>query len=310
MSNTRPALNLKAAYERVKSKLTGVLADIAALWPIAKNSAGNGIYNGKFSINQKADITSATAVVSGTYQIDMLSVLLSTITATIQQVADGYEVGTNSVKLSATSSGNGYAIGQAYIEDYTKYAGKTITLSLLAKSNVSYAGYRFNDGTDWFYSNYHSGSGEWEELSITVDLSSSVSVIRMQQLLLDTSITSGDYIEFTDVRLLCKRYYQQFTGAQVYLGAGAATSVSNTYVMFHFDGEMRAIPTIVGTGAAHFELQGAAGNTASTAIAFHATSTKTARTQITTAAVLTAGDAVLLRTANVATYGITLAAEL
>jgi len=197
---TRPKLNLKQAYERVKSALTGVLADIAALWPIAKNSAGNGIYNGKMTISQRGDYTSPTAVSTGDYYLDRWLVHLGGVTATVQDTG-----GTQ--KIVATSTASGYLKGQQKIEDYASYAGKTITISGKITSNSSDALFVIQDASTVIAaSSKHTGSGEEEILSVTFTTSSSLGDLTIRPSIStagggNVSITSGDYIEFTDVRL-------------------------------------------------------------------------------------------------------------
>jgi len=206
MSLTRPKLNLKQAYERVKSALTGVKSDVATLEPIAKNTQGNGIYNGKMPINQKAAITSPTVFVSNDYRIDMWRGTAGGVTGTIQQIIDGYAEGVNSIKLVATSTASGTIRLYQTIESYINYVDRTITFSALVKSNSSDARLLLNTSAGWITLDAHSGGGAWELLSGTVSIDTGITALSCFVGIdgvdsANVSITSGDYIELTDVCL-------------------------------------------------------------------------------------------------------------
>jgi len=245
---TRPALNLKQAYERVKSKLTGILADIAALWPIAKNTQGNGIYNGKLTISQRGDFTSPTGVTNGVYYLDRWKTVLGVVTANVQDMG-------GSLRYTATSSGTGQVRPEQWIENFDYYAGKVVTISAPVTSNTSETRLVVYDGVSFVGSDSHSGGGGEELLEITATISPNASQLRAFVGLTsagvgNVSITSGDYIEFTDVRLdlgshrlsgdrekgeelaLCRRYWYQPESLGVYARyGGGVADASNVYVI-------------------------------------------------------------------------------
>jgi hypothetical protein len=131
-----------------------------------------------------------------------------------------------------------------------------------------------NGGTE---RSFHSGSGEWEKLSITWVISASEA--NSYGLINHTSSPNpmivGHFVEFTQVQLelgkvatpfehrsygeelaLCQRYYQQFAYTQTYqtVGDGQAGTTSSGYVLFRFLNEMRVPPTISHNGVGKFRV--------------------------------------------------------
>jgi len=246
MSNTRPALNLKAAYERVKSKLTGILADIAALWPIAKNSAGNGIYNGKMTISQRGDFTGAGIALANTvYRLDRWKGQIGGDATGDVTLTDE----SGAIRLTVdTAFSAGYADQVQFVENYSYYAGKAVTISIPLISTNSDAGLQVNDGVNNIRT-YHSGSGEEELISTTFIVDGSATQLKVAigiGLGAGKAAAIGDYIEFTDVRLdlgshrlsgdreygeelaLCRDYWWQPESTQVYHSYGQGIAVSTT----------------------------------------------------------------------------------
>jgi len=256
MSLTRPKLNLKAAYERVKSALTGVKSEMEILDLIAKNSAGNGIYNGKMTISQRGDYTSPTAATNNIYYLDRWRSSLSVVTGDVQDM-DG------SLRYTATSASGGAVIGGVqYIEDYAKYDGETITMSALVRSNSSEAYVSAYDGAWLGNSIAHSGNGEEELLTVTVPVGTGIDRLRLYIRIgsggSSASIAIDEYIEFTDVRLdlgshrlsgdreygqelaLCQRYYREST----------LTGNANEFAY-----NMRATPSESGTDPYYYDAE-------------------------------------------------------
>jgi len=291
---TRPKLNLKQAYERVKSKLTGALADIAALWPIAKNSAGNGIYNGKMTISQRGDYTSPTVVTDGNYYLDRWQVDIGTVTGTVQYLDTSQPNGQTgqSTRYAATSTATGYIGAFQPIEQYAILADKTVTFSAWVKSNHSSAALSTWDGAVGTTA-HHTGGGEWELLSVTATISSSASSLWCIVRIDSSSITSGDYIEFTDVRLdlgshrlsgdrehgeekrLCRGYwYQPDLSGGSYSRVEAGFAISTTQARIVVKHKFHAEPnTISLSAAADFALADGVSSIAATAISIDNNST-------------------------------------
>ena len=84
--------------------------------------SGNGIYNGKLTVNQKALVLDAAAstLVNGTYHIDMRDGSLTTVTGTIQwRSTSPAPDNTRSLRYTATSTATG-SIGDLYhVEDFS-----------------------------------------------------------------------------------------------------------------------------------------------------------------------------------------------
>lgn len=263
MNISRDKLNLKYAYERVKSAITGIKSDIDNLDPIAKNSAGNGIYNGKMTISQRGDYTSPTAVTNNIYYLDRWKTYLSGVTGTVTDTV-------GSAKYIATSTASGYIGAQQLVEDVAKYKGETITISCPVTSDTEQARIFVWDGSSVVAGDSHTGSGGEEMLSATVTLSGSATAVNVY-LVISTaaggtvSITSGQYIQFGDARLdlgehrlsgdreygeelaLCQRYYWRGYAndkgeGYLYSSAGAT---SQSGAQSSFPVKMRAAPTMV-----------------------------------------------------------------
>jgi len=284
---TRPKLNLKQAYERVKSKLTGVLADIAALWPIAKNSAGNGIYNGKFTVNQKADISSPVAMVNGGVQIDMWKSVRNNIAGNLSLV-DGW------LKAEATLADGSLGFSQT-IEDFNKYAGETVTISTLIKSSRINARIYIDDGVDT-YTQRVTNTDVVNDMAFTFTVDSAATQLIIYIMISSSAggtatISSGDYIEFggDGVRLdlgshrlsgdreygeelaLCRGYWYQPDSDQAYANYadGIASSTTRCHVLLHH-GELQAIADTLST-TGNLKLTSRTGDYAVTAIVINTT---------------------------------------
>ena len=270
MNISRPKLNLKYAYERVKSALQGLTQTVDNLDPIAKNSAGNGAYNGKMTVNQKDLVLDAAAVslASGIYPIDGWKSYRTVITGTIEWLSTNQPnsvKGSNSLKITATSTATGAVVMSQPKEHYAEIGSQTITISKWVKSNTSNAILNIYDGA-WLASSSHSGNGEWELLSVTITLDGAQTQLQSRCGLesaagANISITSGDYIEFTDVRLdlgehrlsgdreyadelaLCKRYFQTYTNLYIN-GANSPSATDEVLTPMLLPVPMRVNPTV------------------------------------------------------------------
>lgn len=279
---SRPKLSLKLAYERVKSAITGIKKDIAELEPIAKHSAGNGIYNGKMTISQRGDFTSATAIEHATYYLDRWWVDLIGVTGTIQSLTDA-------VKLVATSTSSGRLGVRQLVEDYLKYSGITNTFSAKVTSNNPNARIFIYTGSGFVSSATHSGNGTEELLSITADTvisaANEFTIGIASSVGTGVTITSGDYIEFTDVRLdlgdhrlsgdreyaeelaLCQRYYEKITvAANEGICPLYGQSASNARGVYSYKVRKRVSPTVTFDVVGNYWVQGNGGNATITSI--------------------------------------------
>ena len=182
-------------------------------------SAGrkNFVINGDFQVSQRGSYTSATAVSHNTYYLDRWKVDISGVTGTIQQLtnqtisSDSHIK--NTVKMAATSTATAYIQLRQYVELNPALYGKTVTVSAWVKSNRSTRlrlESAYYGGSNWDSLTAHSGNGQWEKLSMTIRLKTSPSNIVFGIILWGgsggttggtTSISSGDYFEFTDFQV-------------------------------------------------------------------------------------------------------------
>lgn len=234
--------------------------------------SGNGIYNGKMTISQRGDYTSATSVTTSQYYLDRWRSELSGVTANVQDMG-------GSLKYTATSTATGAVQAYQEIERYSDYAGKEVTVSAKVTSNSTLAKVSIWDGSDIYSSSAHSGGGAEEELSVTVTLGAGISVFQVYCQLSYGSTTSGDYIEFTDVRLdlgshrlsgdreygeelaLCQRYAFAIDGTLKNIGSGQCFSTTGAFLSYQLPVKMRVVPSLTISSAAHFDVFSAAGGT-------------------------------------------------
>jgi len=256
-------------------------------------SAGrkNIIINGDFQVSQRGSYTSATAVSLNNYYLDRWKVDISGVNGTIQQLtnqtisSDSHIK--NTVKMAATSTGTAYIQLRQFVELNRALYGKTVTVSAWVKSNKS-TRLRLETahygGSNWDSLTAHSGNGQWEKLSMTVRLKTSPSNIIFGVIMwggsggttgATTSISSGDYFEFTDFQVeigknatdfehrsygeelaLCQRYYQSYgletnrssqgTFRIVWSSNGSA---NNALTGFMFPTPMRTYPSVTSYGS-------------------------------------------------------------
>ena len=256
-------------------------------------SAGrkNLIINGDFQVSQRGSYTSATTVSQNTYYLDRWKVDISGVNGTIQQLtnqtisSDSHIK--NTVKMAATSTGTAYVQLRQYVELNPALYEKTVTVSAWVKSNKSTRlrlEVAHDGGNNWDSLTAHSGNGQWEKLSMTVRLKTSPSSIIFGVIMWGgtggttgstTSISSGDYFEFTDFQVeigknatdfehrcygeelaLCQRYYQSYGLETDRSGQGPFRIVwssngaaNNALTGFMFPTPMRTYPTVTSYGS-------------------------------------------------------------
>lgn len=230
---------------------------------------GNGIYNGKFNVDQY-ELLPVTGGVTDTHYIDRWKFAKASVSADLSLETTSQPTGlnTSSLKCIATSTATGNLGFRQEIENYSYYKGKTVTVSKWVKSNSSDARLLVYDGT-YLGSAAHSGGGDWELLTVTVEVRSAATSLSIMGRILSAagssvSVTSGDYIEFTDVRLdlgelrlsgdreqgqekaLCQLYYWKGSAPRGALGFfyASAGNASMHAAQITFPVTMRATPTI------------------------------------------------------------------
>jgi hypothetical protein len=286
---TKPAINVREELADLR-KPTGIAGEamLRAETPQEQfNLIGAGrrniIINGDFQVSQRGDFTTASSAVNQQYFVDRWFTDVGAVAFTKEQTTgidtDGLPAISKGVKLTATASGTSYMGIRQKIENPTQYIGRTFTYSGWVKSNSSKARlstYINGSVNQSVVSDTHSGNGQWEKLSMTFTITGNpstswfVDAFILSDSFNATPITSGDYIEVTNLQLelgkvatpfehrsygeelaLCQRYYQKsydidsFAGDNDGNGAIAFIPVSTQdYVNTNFPISMRASPNI------------------------------------------------------------------
>ena len=248
---SKPAINVREELADLK-KTTGIAGEamLRAETPQEQfNLIGAGrknlIVNGDFSVSQRGDFTSATTIsTNGTYFLDRMLSYAGNVTGNVQDM-------NGSIKHTATNSTVGYLGLEQRIEDYSRLAGETITVSAEVKSNTPFAQIMINDSA---YKDgvHHSGGGDWEKLSHTFTVKANPSRLYIQVWIANTAtslnanISSGEYIEVRNLQVergriatpfehrsygeelaLCQRYYYKRTPSSA-SGEALSLTAANT----------------------------------------------------------------------------------
>jgi hypothetical protein len=225
----------------------------------------NYIINGGFDVWQRGTSFSSA---SNTYVADRWKMTNTSIETTVTKVDNG---NFNSLRLSLNGGTNGYESIRHYVEG-DKLAGKTVTISFKIKWHTynpnSYL-YRYSSlgGTSIQTGGIGSGTGEWENISITYTFNSSLagaSYIGIG-LLGRGSNTTGDFdFEIANVQLeegsvatpfeqrpyglelsLCQRYYWQYVNnPSIVIYASAPYDTNNNRITIPHPATMRTTPTV------------------------------------------------------------------
>jgi hypothetical protein len=326
---TKPAVNLREELADLR-KPTGIAGEamLRAETPqeqfqLIGAGRRNLIINGDCNISQRGDFTTASSASDETYYLDRFEQNLGTVTANKQHITSNQPSAlsnTKSWKLTATSTANGFMGTRQTIEDYKLFNGREFTVSAWVKTNhPSVRFYLFHGSNTDQGKNTAIADGEWHYLQetftfdATVGTQFSVEVIILSAAGSNTSITSGDYVEFTGLQVelgkvatpfehrsygeelaLCQRYYwRSASAAYTYLGTGLITNASLGLVPIFFPQKMRATPTCSASGS--FGLLQT--STLSASLAFSEGSQQSIRANVTVSGA-TAGRACLLRTEN------------
>jgi hypothetical protein len=198
----------------------------------------NLIINGDMRVSQRGSWTTATAIINMAYTLDrwQTGIAGTGAASTLQDL-------TGSVKLIATAAFTGQTRIMYNFENsglYSRISNKTLTLSAWVKSNTPNARISLWQGAWKGFTVNHSGSGEWENISVTKTIGD-ISGLYNGNLIMhagldgfnsaDVAISIGDYIEVKEVQLelgsvatdfehrsygeelaLCQRYYEKYSG--------------------------------------------------------------------------------------------------
>lgn len=252
------------------------LAELASVYDSGALSNRNLIINGDFSISQRGDYSSATAISTATYYLDRWKTDFSGVSATIEHDAVDLPNGitTKSAKIAASSSASGYMQLTQPIETQSFMDNRKVTISAYVRSNNANTRIRVEGAVSGnFDGTAHTGGGGWELLKETITVVNSVSTFRTGVIMWDgssISISSGDFFEiahfqvefgteatpfeqrsFSDELLRCQRYYFQETGtATDASGRLGVASGAGTVVFDHtLPAQMRTKPSVALTSA-------------------------------------------------------------
>jgi hypothetical protein len=227
----------------------------------------NGIINPSMEISQRGDYTSATAIVSDTYYLDMWKVIQTGVSGTVQQTTTTPNDYTKySMKIAATAGSGGFMLTRQTITDYERYKGKTITASCeIASTYLTYL--RIYDGVSYQQSFTINNNELWETVSITGTISTSATTLEIDVFFLTPSVSN--YFNITNMQLcegkkrlpfefrfesveelLCRKYCLVYGLGTAYSSLGLAHSFSTTdvAVMLPLATELYTTPTIVKSG--------------------------------------------------------------
>jgi len=305
---------------------------------VGRGEPNNWILNGDHRVNQRGlagAVATTNGVYDGT---DLWQTILNGVTSTVELVTSSQPdilEGSQSLKYIATSTSVGKLGSQQIIEDFSLFKNKTVTIICYIRSNksenVRLTGVETGVG-NFSSSQVHSGGGNWELFSLTKKISNSITGLRVVPRITDitgsgdVSITSGDYIEFTGVSFVfgsqiapftprdletelrkCQRYfYRAIIGSE---GAGGVTEnlaaamvkdADETRAAYSFPVEMRTSPTLAVSNVAHFQIlykaDAVSGN--GTAMSANQITKRGCAIFLTVDAVLTAGEACIIRSNN------------
>lgn len=188
----------------------------------------NLLDNGGFEIWQRGN--TFTNPISGAYSADRWQVGKSGgITVNVTKDTSIFDSDTASANVNITVASGSQMYLIQYVENYTFFKGKTVSYSCRVKtSTAGKVRLAMSDGVAQTFSAYHSGSGNFETLSMTFAVSNSASVLSCYVgIVADTVVTTQYWADgamlvlgsqaasfvtmHPEVDLArCQRYYQQF----------------------------------------------------------------------------------------------------
>lgn len=343
---SKPQLNLREELSALK-KVTGVkggeLLRADTINDVYKslNPTGykNIIINGDFRISQRGTFTSSGSSATGTFYADRWFSDHSTWSVNRQIIsADIPELPriVNAMQMTAAAAFTGYIGSRQKIEFTPDLVGRTVTYSAYVKSNSSNARLTIYGATSAQVaaSSPHSGSGQWERLSVTFTVATGTTLLYVDFFIATSgiqavSVLTGDYIAATGLQLeigtvatpyeyrsyqqelaLCQRYYFRIGP---YSGVGCTLStnldvISATIarISFQMPVPMRSsITALEQTGtASDYTIVVGGGAVALTAVpTYYSTGSNfIAQVDCTTAGGLTAGQSGYMRTATANAY--------
>ena len=278
----------------------------------------NLISNGSFQISQRGGYTSTTAAANNTYYVDRFRITAASVNVSNQHTTVSIGgVSKRAYRVTATSAATGYFGSRHGIELLDLEVGATYTISCWMRSNRSNARIRQDTigGISADSTMSHTGGGDWEKITFTVDSTNTVANCALQFICYPVAAVSvGDYIEIADVQMevgsvatdfehrsygeelaLCQRYYQKYGGVADWTpGTSANYNTVNNYLGLSFIREMRAAPTGSFSGVTGWTVLNGGAALSTTAAVIQGLTTNRAEMYFTTSA-MTGGNASWVR---------------
>jgi len=252
---------------RENSDYTGLAADIAAGDTAARAGRKNIISNGSFQISQRGNYTSTTTAANNAFYVDRFRIVAGSVNVSNQHTTVSIGgVSKRAYRVTATSAATGYFGSRHGIELLDLEVGATYTISCWMRSNKSNARIRQDTigATSADSTMSHTGGGDWEKITFTVDSTNTVANCALQFICYPAAAVSvGDYIEIADVQMevgsvatdfehrsygeelaLCQRYYEEPFGSF----RAASQNTGYTFaVQYPYAVTKRATPTVTVT---------------------------------------------------------------
>ena len=196
----------KSTTREAADKATFTQAEVTAGDTAARAGRKNLILNGSMQISQRGDYTSVTTGANSTFYVDRQQALLINVTGTVQNTDVTINgVNRKALKVVATSTASGYFGSGQGIEIANFKVGETYTASCWVRSNNPNTRFRQNsigggnsDGTAF------TNDGDWEKVSWTLDSTGTTANVYINVMTYNganVAVTTGDYIEFTELQL-------------------------------------------------------------------------------------------------------------
>ena len=270
---TKPAINLREELADLR-KPSGIAGEamLRAETPqeqfqLIGAGRKNLVINGGIQISQRGTYSSATVSSHNGYTVDRWKTTTVGVNATVQKqtatLPNGWEATSTKITASTTASSGSYIGQNQTIEDGQRIlrSGKTWTVSAWVKTNRNDVVVRL--GAVKNVGEAAVGDGNWHYYSTTFDYTTAGSGDQgISFLTYDngaTSVTTGDYIEFTQFQLelgkvatpfehrsygeelaLCQRYYWR---SNPHVISNSVAINSTQYVTLVTNTTMRAVPS-------------------------------------------------------------------
>jgi len=279
---TKPALNLREELADLR-KPSGIAGEallradsVQEQRDLINAGRKNLLINGSFDVNQRDNLTldaAATSFTDNAYYLDRWRANVGgSLSFTQEYLSTNQPAGINgaSYRCNIGSSGSGFVAFHQQVENHLRYAGLSLTLSAWVKSNTTLARMLAYDGVAFKHGATHSGSGQWEKLSVTFTVQDSPTILDCYfGTYFNGSVAhnTGDYIEATQMQLelgsvatefehrsygeelaLCQRYFERSntsgTAGTHRIAINKGSTGSNYYFAVPYKVTKRVMPTI------------------------------------------------------------------